>query len=1643
MLRLGLQAASVLLAAMTAPGVDPRAASEDAIEACVSLLRHHLQRNVLPSLSATGHVLATAIGGGGKKRKRGGTAPAPAPAPALVSVSAASAASAPSHVGLDARQTKKLAKDLKRVYKAVLSTVGLLSALVERVELLVRTVQLDDQLVMALCSAALSTLALEPAASPSGAHAHANQAQVVQVASIALVTSVFRRYPRHRAIVVEDLFPLMLRLPTSKKFLRTYSVKSPSGIRTLALLAGEAAGGGAAGAGAGDGGGGRSPVPPTSAKRRRSSNGSAVGGGGNAAANFLGTNRIQMISALILHLVQAGVTMPVAIASRVGGGGGHGDHRDDAEQTGGDSSWDTPRLTSGVAECQTTANLLVVEIAKRCARKGEEGGASEFRPILTNLVEDLLRVRFDPDFPAADFFLYVLCGRLTSDLLRGSSRVTNRGSRISLEPTYVATAFSVLGMICASVSANLSCHRESPLILPRAVNIDEDEEVMITKDTIKCYCGRTGMAGFFMVDCDRCHGWFHGSCVNLSKDNCPRHWVCDECTLQLAVIDQTKMFAARISRRKRSRSEITESESLPQDSSVASPEIDDIYLMRQLLLNSLTSNRSPLIKAAREFHLARWIHECEGCRSKKGDPAALADAELKQTTYMDLWCAPSHELVPGSGGATVDSRRAMNLSEEGNGKLVESLAATNSDLSTSYPRLVGVILGLMGDRDSTVLRKLSVKTIAQVMHVDPNLLLRKEISNAVALRFRDDAISVREASVGLVGTYVLQSPNLAAMFHSLLLEKLGDEGSSVRKRAIKIFRDLLLMTPNYPGRATACTVMLQLAADPKEDDTVRDLIHETFQALWFDTSNVEIAMGTAVASPVRNASTSCRRRKNKDASKAEERLVSASIQMVDVVACCGGRIDSLTKLVKELVFGFGTGNKDSKASARKRRHQAAQSHCSKIVSALIEQLLSFEEGRDTLDRISSGKRLVAILATLGVFAESSPLHLIHHLDTILPYLKGENYVSKEDEAAIASSVSNIVSRCVPFLGETQARNLADGIVSDLGKAIYQLPSKANGAPIEALSKLAAHPDSGPKPDAKLLTVAKAFYSFLHRSRDIEVSKIKPAGRGNIHKALSALGSICRYREFEQAYLDTENLDLLQACCPPDLDWSCAIPACYAILALYLRKDYGPTKCQALRAMNGIFIAQPRFMLTVEQSGLLAQVMSDGSEANLQLEALHCWRELLLCEEKRVESGEAREQMDARDNITVSKRISGDQDEDASLVGSVMSQHSRRFYQLLMSPNKRVRYGCLELIGDLLRQGLINPLMTIPYLLALQGDVGAPQIRSKALKLLVAEGEKRPDSLRQRVKLGCKEAFTFQRIVYPQRPTTAIIERKGGGSKDVECIFDRVFVEAIQSSKVNRRGLYSSLLSLFETDYDVDGASQKKGKQTPGRARKLLHLQAFAAQVLATLPYNNASDPLFIIYQSSAKLAEGEMLAEKMAQFLRPYGLAPQDEFDLVEDDEDVIEEAAKLKDPRECKKVVIMSKEDFDLATFANLCSSASAFVLLTKLRSHMKAAFQLSSARIRDYVPSEKDRISDKGVSSNTTDVFGIETYVSFGSTLEECIWLYAEWRETVRNTHAEDANEAKEKLMQNQRKASTTGDDESSGNAELDESGESGDEM
>ena len=226
-----------------------------------------------------------------------------------------------------------------------------------------------------------------------------------------------------------------------------------------------------------------------------------------------------------------------------------------------------------------------------------------------------------------------------------------------------------------------------------------------------------------------------------------------------------------------------------------------------------------------------------------------------------------------------------------------------------------------------------------------------------------------------------------------------------------------------------------------------------------------------------------------------------------------------------------------------------------------------------------------------------------------------------------------VSSC---LCANDIQRLSEGALSDdLLKITYTFGSNATSAAVEALAKMASREigeDGNLK--KKLMKLTVTFFSYLTKTKDLtdDFSKAKPNIRNNVHRALSVLGSICKFhvhgkeRDEDPEYAD-EIFELIDH---RNLTWENVPTASYALFNIYISKLDTQTKCKALKAMAGIFLACPRIMLVVEQNGLIEDVLSNSAPVEVQLEALQCLREILVSEEMRVESGDAKRQMEANE-----------------------------------------------------------------------------------------------------------------------------------------------------------------------------------------------------------------------------------------------------------------------------------------------------------------------------------------------------------------------------------------------------------------------------
>ncbi|KIH54555.1 hypothetical protein ANCDUO_15298 [Ancylostoma duodenale] len=99
----------------------------------------------------------------------------------------------------------------------------------------------------------------------------------------------------------------------------------------------------------------------------------------------------------------------------------------------------------------------------------------------------------------------------------------------------------------------------------------------------------------------------------------------------------------------------------------------------------------------------------------------------------------------------------------------------------------------------------------------------------------DSNAAVREATVEMIGKFVVANSDAIPTYYPLLAERLMvcllfDTGVAVRKRVIRIMREIC---EKYPNFEQIPSMLAQIVRRVQDEEGVKKLVLETFQTLWF------------------------------------------------------------------------------------------------------------------------------------------------------------------------------------------------------------------------------------------------------------------------------------------------------------------------------------------------------------------------------------------------------------------------------------------------------------------------------------------------------------------------------------------------------------------------------------------------------------------------------------------------------------------------------------------------------------------------------------------------------------------------------------------------------------------------------------------
>lgn len=260
---------------------------------------------------------------------------------------------------------------------------------------------------------------------------------------------------------------------------------------------------------------------------------------------------------------------------------------------------------------------------------------------------------------------------------------------------------------------------------------------------------------------------------------------------------------------------------------------------------------------------------------------------------------------------------------------------------------------------SVLIRTKAMKCLTMIVEADPGVLALKEMQMGVCHSFLDHSTSVREAAVDLVGKFVLNQPSLIDKYYEMLSERILDTGVSVRKRVIKILKDICIEYPEYPRIPEICVKMIRRVND---EDGIRKLVMEVFQNMWF---------------------TPTREKESGEHSLLHQKVM----HITEVVSACK---DMGLEWFEQLLLSLFKPKEDKEDSTKvvTEPPKALVTACKQIVDCLVDNVITLD-GRGG----NAPQRLVACVTTLFLFAKIRPQLLVEHAITLQPYLSLKCQVS--------------------------------------------------------------------------------------------------------------------------------------------------------------------------------------------------------------------------------------------------------------------------------------------------------------------------------------------------------------------------------------------------------------------------------------------------------------------------------------------------------------------------------------------------------------------------------------------------------------------------------------------------------------------------
>ncbi|KAK9107321.1 hypothetical protein Syun_023332 [Stephania yunnanensis] len=1255
--------------------------------------------------------------------------------------------------------------------------------------------------------------------------------------------------------------------------------------------------------------------------------------------------QIQMISALLIQLVQCSASVPETL-----------------RQPSSTSILEVSIDASYPSICNEAATdaccLFWTRVLQRLTTVKAQD-VSELKVSIENLIMDLLATLNLPEYPASANILEARDFYHIYDLVLCVLLLQNAGLK-SKDISARTLAIDILGTIAARLK------RDSALCSKDRFWVLEEMDLTETKDV--CSVCRDGKGGKLLYICNSCQRVFHADCMGVKERGPPsRSWYCQFCTCkkQLSVLQSYC----------NSQNRDDEKSNCPGSgsSSENSEPIVRLEVVQQILLNYLQE----AVSADDAHFFARWFYLCLWY---KDDPKSQQKftfylAKLKSRAILrDFWTELS--------SLTRDSAKRISLA-----------LGQNNSFSRGFDTILCMLLASLRE-NSPILRAKALRAVSIIVEADPEVLCDKRVQSAVEGRFCDSAISVREAALELVGRHIASHPDVGLQYFEKVAERVKDTGVSVRKRAIKIIRDMCTSNANFSEFTKACLEIISRISD--EESSIQDLVCKTFYEFWFEEPTV---VQTEFV---------------EDGSSVPLEVAKKTEQIVQMLRRMPNHQLLVTVIRRNLSLEFSSQsakavgiNPLSLASVRKR--------CELMCKRLLERILQEEE----TDSKEGEVHALPYVLVLHAFCVVDPTLCAPASDpsqfvvTLHPYLKSQ--VDNRAVSHLLESIIFVIDAVLPLVRKPPlsfVKELEQDLVQMIIRHSFLTVVHACIKCLCTLSKVAGKGCSIIKNliefylkrlDTLTVDNKQAFQlqkfpggnkrhilgrvTSLRSSsmtvRDKVTKAVIPTGK-QVGRSLFCLGLLMRFGNELMMASDDRNVHADKS---------------LSLIKHFLFSEDFVIKVRSLQALGYVLIARPDYMLQRDVGKILEATFSATSDARLKMQALQNMYEYLLDAESQMGTDKAGSNKasypEERGNGVPVAAGAG----DTNICGGIIQLYWDGILGRCLDMNEQVRQTALKIVEVVLRQGLVHPITCVPYLIALETDLLESNWKL-AHHLLSNMNEKYPSFFESRLGDGLQMSFSFiqsmtsSSLEYSsQKKLLGSIKGKPDGNSITHARVgvSRIY-RVIRGNRVSRNKFMSSVVRKF--DCPIPSPSQ-------------IPFLTYCTEILASLPFSSPDEPLYLIYtinrviQVRAGSIEANMKAFSSyslegEDFVIPHGngVGTIDSVPLHTSDH-LMNDDVKLQPINAADSYSILK---VDLQKVQAECFAAIALQLLLKLKRHLKIVFGLNDARCQAYSPNEPLKTGETLSKQNI--FFNISEMPSDLPTLQkEVIERYQEFKAALKD--------------------------------------------